>query len=108
MTIQKALLVAITKLIKHNNASAHLDAEVLLSFVLKKPKGFLLTHDENRLTTRQQDKFNSLILRRIKGIPISYLTNHKEFYGLDFFINEKVLVPRPETETLVEETIKIA
>ena len=113
MTIQKALLSAVKKLqhtqnTAHNtqNTSPHLDAEVLLAFVLKKPKGYLLSHQGKNLTPSHLKKFNFLILRRQRGKPISYLTNHKEFYKLDFYISENVLIPRPETETLVEEAIK--
>lgn len=105
MTIQKALLSAIKKLQK-TSASAHLDAEVLLSFVLNKPKGYLLSHQERTITPAQAKKFNSLISRRNRGTPIAYLTNYKEFYKINFLVNKEVLIPRPETETLVEEAIK--
>jgi len=106
MTIQQALLSAVKKLQNKNIHSPHFDAEVLLSFVLNKPKGYLLSHQDKKITTRQLNKFNLLISRRQRQTPIAYLTNHKEFYKLNFYINEHVLIPRPETETLIEEAIK--
>ncbi len=106
MTIQSALLSAYQKLALHSDTtSAHLDAEVLLSHVTKKPKGYLISHQQKKLTTNQYQKFTRLINRRVKQTPIAYLTNHKEFYGLDFFVNEHVLIPRPETELLIEESV---
>lgn len=108
MIIQKALLSAVSKLKKQNQTSAHLDAEVLLAFVTKKQKTYLLSNIEKRLTVSQVKKFNSLISKRQRGMPVAYLTNHKEFYGLDFYITRDVLIPRPETELLVETAIKAA
>lgn len=84
-----------------------LDAEIILAFVLKKDKIFIFTHPETKLTSNQTIKFNNLIQRRAKGEPIAYLIGHKEFYGLDFLINKNVLIPRPETELLVEKTLEI-
>ncbi len=108
MTIQKALLSAVKKLNKQDQTSAHLDAEVLLAFVTKKPKTYLLSNIEKNLTPSQVKKFNTLISKRQRGTPVAYLTNHKEFYGLDFYITKDVLIPRPETEVLVEAVIKTA
>jgi release factor glutamine methyltransferase len=108
VTIQQALLKAIIKLRNKKSASAHLDAEVLLAAVLNKPKGYLIAYSDKSLSSSQLVKFNSLISRRLNGLPVAYLTGHKEFYGLDFYINKNVLVPRPETETLAECAIKYA
>jgi len=105
MTIQKTLLTAIKKLQK-SNLSPHLDAEVLLSFTINKPKGYLLSHKDNNLTAAQINKYNKLIQKRARGVPVAYLTYTKEFYNLEFIVNENVLIPRPETETLIEEAIK--
>jgi len=102
MNIKQALIKANKKL---NLKNSSLDAEVLLSFVLKKPKEFLYTHPETELTMTQEKKLKSLLNRRLKCEPVAYLTNHKEFYGLDFYVDKRVLVPRPETELLVEKLI---
>lgn len=85
--------------------SARLDAEVLLAHVLKKPATFLLAHDEQKICSIKWWFFRRLISKRKKGMPIAYLTGHKEFYFLDFEVNKNVLVPRPDTEILVEAVI---
>jgi release factor glutamine methyltransferase len=103
MTIGESLATATEKLRQKNIPSAHLDAEVLLAFVLKKPREFLLAHPEWRLQAAQAKKIQTLITKRVRYIPVAYLTGHKEFLGLDFSIDKNVLVPRPETELLVEE-----
>jgi len=86
--------------------SARLDAEILLSNVLKKPATFLLVHDEQKISSINWWRYQRLIQKRKKGIPVAYLTNHKEFFLLDFHINRHVLVPRPDTEFLVESVIE--
>ncbi|MDD5031803.1 MAG: peptide chain release factor N(5)-glutamine methyltransferase [Patescibacteria group bacterium] len=83
-----------------------LEAEILLSYILKKPREFLFTHPEKKITTEQINCYKKLINRRLKGEPLAYLTGQKEFYGLNFFVNKNVLIPRPETELLVEEAEK--
>ncbi len=84
-----------------------LDVEVILAFVLRKDKIFIFTHPENKPTYDQIKKFYALLRRRIKGEPVAYLIGHKKFYGLDFLVNKNVLIPRPETELLVEKTLEI-
>jgi release factor glutamine methyltransferase len=97
--------MTIKQLLQYSNKiiSARLDAEVILSFVINKPKEFIYTYPEHKLTKGQEKKFVNLIKRRSKGEPVAYLVGKKEFYGRDFFVNKDVLVPRPETEFLVEE-----
>jgi len=102
----KKTLVLVTKSLKSAKiTTALLDAEVLLAFVLKKPKEFLYTHPEYKLTGRQMAQLKQLVNRRGKGEPVAYLRNTKEFYGLDFYVDKRVLIPRPETELLVEAVI---
>ncbi|MDP1845863.1 MAG: peptide chain release factor N(5)-glutamine methyltransferase [Candidatus Moranbacteria bacterium] len=96
--------MTIQQLLRNSNLSP-LDAEILLSFVLKKTKEYLLAHPEKKLTEPQARNFNSLLRRRRRGEPIAYLRSQKEFFGLDFFVDKNVLIPRPETELLVEEVI---
>ncbi|MDD4901261.1 MAG: peptide chain release factor N(5)-glutamine methyltransferase [Patescibacteria group bacterium] len=107
MAIAQALNLAIAKLRAKNISLPHLEAEILLSEILKKPREFLLAHGEKSLTAGQSRGFNRLIARRLKGEPVAYLTGHKEFYGLDFMVNKNVLIPRPETELMVEEALKL-
>lgn len=105
MTINQALNLATDKLTKKHLTTSSLDAEVLLSFIIKKPKEYLHTHPEAKLTAGQLKKFNQLIARRAKGEPVAYLRNLKEFYGLEFYVDKNVLIPRPETELLVDEIL---
>jgi len=102
MDISSGLTWATIKLQKKNIPSARLDAEVLLSVVLKKPKEFLFIYSDHQLKPLQIKKFQTLIAKRAAYQPVAYLTGHKEFFGLDFLINKNVLVPRPETELIVE------
>lgn len=83
------------------------EAEILLAGVIKKPREFLYIHPETRLTTRQAKNFLNNLRRRLKGEPLAYLLGHKEFFGLDFLVNKHTLIPRPETELMVERTIPL-
>ncbi|OGY57572.1 MAG: protein-(glutamine-N5) methyltransferase, release factor-specific [Candidatus Buchananbacteria bacterium RIFCSPLOWO2_02_FULL_46_11b] len=106
MIINQALSSASDKLAKQNFPASSLDAEVLLSSAIKRPKEFLYTHPEFKLTTGQLKKFNRLISQRAKGEPVAYLRNLKEFYGLEFYVDKNVLIPRPETELMVDEVLQ--
>ncbi|MCX6778734.1 MAG: peptide chain release factor N(5)-glutamine methyltransferase [Candidatus Magasanikbacteria bacterium] len=102
MDISKSLSWGYQKL-KKKSTSAILDSEVLLAMILKKSKEFLYTYPEHNLTATQLTKFKKLINQRAKGAPIAYLLGYKEFFGLNFIVNKNVLIPRPDTELLVEE-----
>jgi release factor glutamine methyltransferase len=101
-TIKDALEYAVGKLAHEEQKSAVLDAQVLLGYVLDVDRATLYTYPERELTSEQEQQFSQLIERREHGEPAAYLTGHKEFYGLDFFVDKRVLIPRPETELLVE------
>ena len=107
MTISQTLTTATQKLQKSKIPSARMDSEILLARVLKCSKEYLITHFDENLNKSKINLFNRHINRRIKGEPIAYITGHKEFYGLDFFVNKNVLVPRPETELMVEEILEL-
>jgi len=104
MNISSVLKDTIKRL--KTSGSPLLDAEVLLSFIISKPREYILAHPEKQLTAAQEKKFRRLIARRGRGEPIAYLTGHKEFYGLDFLVTKSTLIPRPETEMLVAEAVK--
>ncbi len=85
--------------------SPRLEAEVLLAHVLGASRTMLLTHPEHTLALDQLSNYQSLISRRASGYPLPYLTGRVEFYGLEFEVTPEVLIPRPETETLVDLAI---
>jgi len=85
-----------------------LDAELLLAYVLDKSREFLIANPDFGLRTSEIKSFEGLVEKRKEGVPIAYLTGHKEFYGLDFIVNEHTLIPRPDTELMVDLVIKKA
>jgi len=105
MNLDIILQKSSNELKKSGIPTASLDARVLLEDVLKKDANYFFTHPNLPLTNSEYARFRSLIRRRKAGEPIAYLTGHKEFYGYDFFINKNALIPRPETELIVDETI---
>lgn len=106
MTIKEAKIKAIKKLRKSSGKEAAIDSEILLAHALGVSREELLTHDERIVPNSALKKFNSFIKRRAKHEPIAYIVGHKEFFGLDFFLNKHTLIPRPETELLVEESLR--
>lgn len=82
-----------------------LDAEVLLSSVLKRPRSWITAHDKEELQTKEAAAFKSAAERRKTGEPVAYITREKEFYGRLFRVTPAVLIPRPATEFLIEETL---
>lgn len=84
-----------------------IDAHLLLQYVLDATQAHLLTHPDQMLTAQQQEQFRRLVERRIDGAPIAYLTGTRDFYDLTFKVNEAVLIPRPETELLVDLALQL-
>ncbi|MFH1255285.1 MAG: peptide chain release factor N(5)-glutamine methyltransferase [bacterium] len=107
MTIAQTIKIAAAKLNAKNISIPHLEAEILLSEILKKPREFLLARGEKKLSAKQISDFKHQLARRLKGEPIAYIIGKKEFYGLDFKVNRHVLIPRPETELMVDEALKL-
>src|SRR5437016_5881232 len=83
-------------------ATAALDADVLLAYVLGVTKEMLYAHPDTEMSLGAQRRYRDLIERRARGEPVAYLRGFKEFYGLRFTVDPRVLIPRPETETLVD------
>jgi len=102
MTIMEALQWANNKLKKAGVDSPMLDAEILLSHTLDTSKAWLFSHFNDPLKIHQHEIFSQLINRRTSREPVAYLIGRKAFYGREFFVNPSVLIPRPETETLIE------
>ena len=89
-------------LLEVSSDSAKLDVEILLAFVLDKDRSYLLTWPENTLNEEQLQAFLAVLVRRIEGEPIAYITGIKEFWSLPLHVSKATLIPRPDTETLVE------
>jgi len=83
-----------------------LRAEILLSFILKKSKEYLFTWPNKKVNQNNLLKYKRIIKKCQKGVPIPYLTKEKEFYGFNFYINKNVLIPRPESELIIDTALK--
>ena len=89
------------------SASPQLDAEVLLCHFLNYNKTQLLMHQNEELSAEIKPKLDDATARRATGLPIAYITGHKEFYGYDFIVSPAVLIPKPDTEILVERAVDV-
>ena len=107
MNIEIAIKKACQELKNNQIGSALLDSELLLSKAIKKDRKFILLNLDKELNQNEQDSFKSLILKRSKGKPLAYLTGLKSFWKHEFKVNEKVLIPRPDTEIIIEQVLKI-
>lgn len=101
-TIRSALQWASTRFLQLADASPRLDAEVLLCHVLQCRRSFLLTWPDRPLTAEQHSVFDALVTRRAAGEPVAYIIGIREFWSLDIEVTPATLIPRPETELLVE------
>jgi release factor glutamine methyltransferase len=110
MTIAAALAVGIMRLrsreaVRAVRDSARSDAQLLLGEVLKADAAWMLAHGDRQLDRKALDDFGLLLDERMRGIPIAYLTRKAGFYGREFYVDDRVLVPRPESELMVEAAL---
>ncbi len=105
-TVRRILDWTIPHLKKHGSESARLDAEILLAQVRGCPRIQLYTNYDSPLTDEQRAAMRDLVQRRVAHEPVAYLVGHREFFSLDFRVTRDVLIPRPDTETLVVEAIE--
>ncbi len=103
-----ALVAATQRLSSNNVDSPKLDSEVLLGYVLGCDRAHLYAHPERALNEDEHNRFESLVIRRCQHEPVAYLVGEKSFYGLDLFVDPRVLIPRPETELLVDMVLDVA
>ncbi len=87
--------------------SAKLDAELLLAYCLQKPRSYLYSWPEKKIPAKAWSEFQKLVEERLKPTPVAYLLGEREFYSLSFQTSPQVLIPRPETELLVETALKL-
>ncbi len=108
MTIKQALLKGVTILKLEKISTPKLKARLLLQYVLKKPRQYLIVYDNQKLTEKEEQDYLTYIELLAQGEPIEHITHQKEFMKLNFYVDENVLIPRQDTEVLVEEVMKIA
>jgi len=107
MNIENILSRGINILKANKIANPYLDSEILLSKSINRDKKHIILNPKEILENKQLNNFNSLIERRRKGEPIAYLINKKEFWKNEFYVNENVLIPRPDTELIIDQVLKI-
>lgn len=108
MTIMEAIKKGMIELKNSNIESPKLKSRLLMQFTLNKPRQYVIVNDMEELNKNDEKKYFDAILKMRKGIPLEHITHQKEFMKLNFFVDENVLIPRQDTEILVEEVIKIA
>ncbi len=106
--LQAALRQAIEALQNAEVDEPRLDAELLLAHTLGLNRAAILAHPDRLLTPKQLTRFRDLVTRRAAREPLPYITGHREFFDLDFVVDARVLIPRPETELLIEHALRIA
>ncbi len=107
MTLAEALLEAATALRKSGLADARREAGTLLMFALECDRAYLVTHSDERIADDRLARFRQWVARRAACEPLQYITGRQEFYGLEFEVTPAVLIPRPETELLVETALEL-
>jgi release factor glutamine methyltransferase len=108
MPLRESLQSAITRLTDERVPSPRLNAEILLMFTLNCDRAHLYAHPERELTAEEQSRYDEALAQRSKGVPAQYITGHQEFWGLDLIVSPAVLIPRPETEHLIEIVLPLA
>lgn len=108
VTIEKLLKDGIEIIEQREFNNPFLDVQLILSHLLQKDKIYLHLHREDEIDEDTARKFYDMAAKRNEGYPLQYMTNSQEFMGLDFYVREGILVPRPDTEILVEKIINIA
>ena len=107
MQLRQALTSAVQRLERAHVGSPRMNAETLLMFVLGVNRAYLYAHPERALSREDQTRYDEVIGQRSDGVPSQYITGHQEFWGLDFLVSPAVLIPRPETEHLVETVLRL-
>ena len=107
MDIQTAIKEGNKLLIKNHIKSAKLDSEILMSKVLKKDRKYIILNSDKELDKKNFITFNDLIFKRSLGKPVAYLIGKKDFWKHSFVVSEETLIPRPDTEILIENILKI-
>jgi release factor glutamine methyltransferase len=107
MQLKEALQAAVSRLEEAGIGSARRNAELLMMFVLGCDRAHLYAHPERELAGDERERYEAAVVERTLGVPAQYITGHQEFWGLDFVVTPAVLIPRPETEHVVEAVLEL-
>jgi release factor glutamine methyltransferase len=105
--LRDALTSAVNRLTADPVPSPRMNAELLLMFTLGCDRAYLYAHPERELTTAEQARYDQALAERARGVPAQYITGHQEFWGIDFIVTPAVLIPRPETEHVIETVLDL-
>jgi release factor glutamine methyltransferase len=105
--LKQALTEAVTRLTSNHAPSPRMNAELLLIFTLGCDRAYLYAHPERDLTPDETTRYQVALSERIRGVPAQYITGHQEFWGVDLIVTPAVLIPRPETEHLIETVLEL-
>jgi release factor glutamine methyltransferase len=108
MQLKHAVDSAYELFVAHDVPSPRLNAELLLMFVLGRERAYLFAHPERELSAEERARYDEVVRERARGCPTQYITGHQEFWGLDLLVSPAVLIPRPETEHVVETVLELA
>jgi len=106
--LKQALASAIARLTPGHVPSLRMNAELLLMFTLNCDRAYLYAHPERELTNDEQARYDQALAERARGVPTQYITGHQEFWGMDLIVTPAVLIPRPETEHVIETVLELA
>jgi release factor glutamine methyltransferase len=106
--LKQTLASAVTRLSAENVPSPRMNAELLLMFTLDCDRACLYAHPERELTGDEKDRYDAALAERARGVPAQYITGHQEFWGMDLVVAPAVLIPRPETEHVIETVLELA
>ena len=108
MTIRETIKKGMINLKTNGIEEPNLKARLLMQFILNKPRQYLLIYDNQTLSLRQEVNYFKAIIKIISGVPLQHITHMQEFMKMNFYVDENVLIPRSDTEILVEEVINIS
>jgi release factor glutamine methyltransferase len=105
--LKAALGSAVARLTAEKVPSPRMNAELLLMFTLNCDRAYLYAHPERELTLEEQSRYDAALAERVRGVPAQYIIGHQEFWGMDLIVSPAVLIPRPETEHLIETVLEL-
>ncbi|HMH07097.1 MAG TPA: HemK/PrmC family methyltransferase, partial [Terriglobales bacterium] len=107
LLLRDALTAAVNRLTAATVPSPRMNAELLLMFTLDCDRAYLFAHPERELNVAEQTRYDEALTERAGGVPAQYITGHQEFWGMDLIVTPAVLIPRPETEHVIETVLQL-